>query len=78
MKAKMPFGYVMDPRNNKKNPLDTTQTAFSKNNNYQRVNIVESKKMSLLKMHLFRGISPKCFLTPQKKTGCDIFKMAIF
>jgi hypothetical protein len=31
-----------------------------------------------LKMHLFRGISPKCVLTPQKETSCHIFEMAIF
>ena len=35
-------------------------------------------KMSLLKMHVFRGISPKCVFTPQKETSCHIFKMAIF
>ena len=61
----------------RRNPLDTTQTTFSENNNYYRVNIGENKKKSLLKMHLFRGISPKCFLTPQKETGCHIFKMDV-
>jgi hypothetical protein len=39
---------------------------------------VKIKKKSLLKMHLFRGISPKCVLTPQKGTSCHIFRMAIF
>ena len=40
----MSFRYVMDPKNNKKNPLDTMQTTFSEKNNYQRVNIGENKK----------------------------------
>ena len=31
---KMSFRYVMDPKNNKKNPLDTMQTTFSEKNNY--------------------------------------------
>ena len=35
-------------------------------------------QISLLKMHPFRGISPVCVLTPQKETGCHIFKMTIF
>ena len=38
----------------------------------------ENKKVHFLKMHPFRGISPKCVLTPQKETGCHIFKMTIF
>ena len=29
-------------------------------------------------MHLFRGTSPKCVLTPQKETSSHIFKMTIF
>ena len=40
----MSFGYVMDPKNNKKNPLDITQTTFSENNNHYRVNIGENEK----------------------------------
>ena len=34
--------------------------------------------MSFLKVHLFRGISPKWVLNPQKETSCHIFNMAIF
>ena len=50
--------------------------------------LVGSKTMTLilvkiiffpcLKMHHFRGKIPKYVLTPQKKTSCHIFNMAIF
>ena len=38
----------------------------------------KTEKISLVKMHLFRGISPMRVLTSQKETSCDIVKMAIF
>ena len=58
--------------------LDTIQTTFSENNNYNRGNIGENLFLSSLKMHYFKGSLPKWVLTPQKKTSCHIFKMAIF
>ena len=72
----MSFGYVMDPKNNKKNPVDPTQTTFSENNNYQRANIGENKKKIIAENVSFQGYFTVVFL--DKKTGCHSFKMAIF
>ena len=40
-------------------------------------NISQRKKISCLKMHHFRVISPNSILTPQREISCHIFKMAI-
>ena len=68
MNQKLSFEYVIVTII-KKNHLDTTQATFSKNNYYYRGNIGENKNKSSLKMHLFRGISPKCVLTPKKESA---------
>ena len=78
IEARLVLSVCYCPKKLSKCHLDTIQTTFSEDNNYNRRNIGENLFLSSLKMHYFRGSLPKWVLTPQKKTSCHIFKMAIF
>ena len=75
MEAKIVFCVCHGPEKGSKYHLETT---FSEINNYYGEISVKINFFPCLKMCHFRGKIPKYVLTPQKKTSCHIFKMAIF
>ena len=78
MQAKIISCTCLGPKKRLEYHLEAVQTIFSENDNYYRTIFVKFNFFPCLKMHDFSGKIPKEILTPQKKTSCHIFEMAIF
>ena len=76
-RQKLSFGYLMNPKNNKKIIKIQHRLLLVRAITIRGVLLVKIRKI-FLKMYLFRDVSPKWVLTLQKEISCHIFKMGTF
>ena len=71
------FGNYIDIFHNTEIPTVILRCIVCRNLNWIKI-LVKICIFSCLKIHNFKGILPKCVLTPQKETSSCVLKMAIF